>query len=154
MARKSKPISILIAEDDLDDRMLLSDAFEESRVGNDLHFVGDGEELLAYLRREEPFTDPHKAPFPGMILLDLNMPKMDGREALAIIKKDPDLQSIPVIVLTTSKAEADIVRTYGLGVSSFIAKPVTFEGLVEVVQAIGHYWIEIVELPPQHVGTA
>jgi CheY-like chemotaxis protein len=134
--------------------MLLNDAFVESRVSNELHFVGDGEELLAYLRREEPYNDPEKAPFPGMILLDLNMPKMDGREALAIIKNDPALQSIPVIVLTTSKAEADIVRTYGLGVSSFIAKPVTFEGLVEVVQAIGRYWIEIVELPPQHLGVA
>lgn len=154
MVRKSKPVTILIAEDDPDDRMLLSDAFLESRVSNEIHFVEDGEQLLAYLRREGQYADPEKAPFPGMILLDLNMPKMDGREALAIIKADPALQRIPVVVLTTSKAEADIVRTYGLGVSSFIAKPVTFEGLVEVVQAIGHYWIEIVELPPQHAGAA
>ena len=154
MARRTKPVTILIAEDDPDDRMLLQDAFEESRISNELRFVEDGEQLIAYLRREGKYAEPCDAPFPGMILLDLNMPRMDGREALGIIKADPALQRIPTIVLTTSKAESDIVSTYGLGVSSFISKPVTFAGLVEVVQALGHYWIEIVELPPEHAATA
>lgn len=153
-ARRSKPVTILIAEDDPDDRMLLQDAFEESRISNELRFVEDGEQLLAYLRREGKYAERGNAPFPGMVLLDLNMPRMDGREALGIIKGDPALQRIPIIVLTTSKAESDIISTYGLGVSSFISKPVTFAGLVEVVQALGHYWIEIVELPPEHAATA
>lgn len=154
MTRSSKPVMILVAEDDPDDRMLLQDAFEESRINNELRFVEDGEQLIAYLRREGEYAGPGKAPSPGMILLDLNMPRMDGREALGIIKADPTLRRIPIIVLTTSKAESDIVSTYGLGVSSFITKPVTFAGLVEVVQALGRYWIEIVELPPEHAATA
>ncbi len=154
MSRHTKPITILVAEDDADDRMLLQDAFDESRLSNDLRFVEDGEQLLAYLNREGEYADAGRAPFPGMILLDLNMPKMDGREALKQIKANPAFQQIPVIVLTTSKAEEDIVRTYGLGVSSFIAKPVTFEGLVKVVQVLGAYWIEIVELPPARAAVA
>lgn len=154
MTRRSKPIAILVAEDDADDRMLLQDAFDESRLGNDLYFVEDGEQLIAYLRREGEYAEPGKAPFPGLILLDLNMPKMDGREALKIIKSDPALQRIPVVVLTTSKAEEDIVRTYGLGVSSFITKPVTFEDLVKVIQVLTMYWIEIVELPPERIAAA
>lgn len=153
MSRRTKPIVILVADDDADDRMLLQDAFEEGRISNDLHFVEDGEQLLAYLRREGDFADPAKAPFPGMILLDLNMPRMDGREALKIIKADPALQNIPVIVLTTSQAEEDVARTYRLGVSSFICKPVTFEGLVKVVQVLSEYWIEIVELPSMRSAT-
>lgn len=148
MTREAKPIAILVAEDDADDRMLLQDAFEESRLSNDLRFVEDGEQLISYLRREGEYADPSKYPFPGLILLDLNMPKLDGREALKIIKTDPSLQRIPIIALTTSNAEEDIVRTYGLGVSSFICKPVTFDRLVEVVKALSAYWIEIVELPP------
>ena len=152
MARRSKPVTILIAEDDPDDRMLLQDAFKETRISNELRFVENGEELIAYLRREGSYADPERSPYPGMVLLDLNMPKMDGREALGIIKKDPALQRIPIIILTTSKAESDIIRTYGLGVSSFISKPVTFEGLVDVVRALGRYWIEIVELPPEYAG--
>ena len=148
MTRSTKPIVILVADDDTDDRMLLQDAFEESRLSNELRFVEDGEQLIAYLRHEGEYADPASSPYPGLILLDLNMPKMDGREALKIIKADPSIQRIPVIVLTTSQAEQDIVRTYGLGVSSFICKPVTFEGLVRVVQVLSAYWIEIVELPP------
>lgn len=148
MTRKAKPIVILVAEDDADDRMLLQDAFDESRLSNELRFVEDGEQLIAYLRREGKYADPGVSPFPGLILLDLNMPKLDGREALKIIKSDPALQRIPIIALTTSNAEEDIVRTYGLGVSSFICKPVTFDRLVEVVKALSAYWIEIVELPP------
>lgn len=154
MTRRSKPITILIAEDDPDDRMLLQDAFEESRLANDLHFVEDGKQLLAYLRREGEYAEPGNAPFPGLILLDLNMPKMDGREALKIIKTDASLQCIPVVVLTTSAAEEDIFSTYGLGVSSFISKPVTFEGLVKIVKVLNAYWIEIVELPPGQMAVA
>ncbi len=149
MAREGTPITILVADDDADDRMLIEDAFDESCLKNPLHFVEDGEQLLQYLRREGGFEKLRDEPYPGVILLDLNMPKMCGRTALGKIKEDPELCRIPVIVLTTSKAEEDILRTYGLGVSSFITKPVTFDGLVEVVKTIGAYWIEIVALPPE-----
>jgi CheY-like chemotaxis protein len=142
-----RPITILLADDDPDDRMLARDALDESRLANDLHEVVDGEELLEYLRRQGKYADPASAPRPGLILLDLNMPRKDGREALREIKADPDLRSIPVVVLTTSQAEEDIYRTYDLGVSSFITKPVSFEGLVGVMKALGRYWFEIVELP-------
>ena len=111
-------------------------------------FVENGEELLQYLRGEGKFaTSAGTQALPGLILLDLNMPRMDGRTALAQIKADPELRRIPVVVLTTSKAEEDILRTYDLGVNSFITKPVTFEALVDVVRTLNHYWIEIVELP-------
>lgn len=142
-------INLLIAEDDLEDRMLLQDALTESRLANELRFVSDGEELLEYLRHEGRYASAPAAPRPGLILLDLNMPKMDGREALRELKLDPNLRHIPVVVLTTSKAEEDIFRTYDLGVSSFITKPVSFQGLVEVVQALGRYWFDVVELPPR-----
>ncbi|MBS0240831.1 MAG: response regulator [Proteobacteria bacterium] len=141
-------ISILIADDDADDRMLIEDAFRESRLSNPLAFVENGEELLHYLRCEGKFSHRNaNEPMPRLILLDLNMPKMDGRTALKHLKADPELRRIPVVVLTTSKAEEDILRTYDLGVSSFITKPVTFQGLVDVVRALNTYWIEIVELP-------
>ena len=149
-----KPISILIADDDADDRMLIEDAFEESRLSNPLSFVEDGEELLEFLRGEGRYTERKGEPLPGLIVLDLNMPKMDGRTALEHLKKDEHLRRIPVIVLTTSQAEEDILKTYGLGVSSFISKPVTFEGLVDVVQTIGKYWIQIVALPPSESDAA
>lgn len=147
MNQRQGPITILVAEDDADDRMLLKEAFDENRLSNDLRFVENGEELIAYLRREGPFATPGEAPCPGLILLDLNMPRMDGREALRMIKADPLLQRIPIVVLTTSKAEEDVARTYDLGVSSFITKPVTFEGLLKVVRVLNQYWIEIVQLP-------
>ncbi len=147
MKQTKKSIPILMADDDEDDRLLTRDAFHEYRVGNDLMFVEDGEELMDYLQRKGKFTDPKTSPRPGLILLDLNMPRKDGREALEEIKLDPNLRSIPIVILTTSKAEEDIVRSYDLGVNSFITKPVTFERLVEVVKALGKYWIEIVELP-------
>ena len=147
MAAHAKPIVILLADDDEEDRMLSSDALAESRVVNDLRFVEDGEELLDYLYHRGRDAEAGSAPAPGLILLDLNMPKKDGREALREIKADPQLRRIPVIVLTTSKAEEDIYRTYDLGVSSYVAKPVTFEGLVDVMKALGRYWFEIVELP-------
>ncbi len=107
----------------------------------------DGEELLDHLHRRGQYADPATSPRPGLILLDLNMPKKDGREALADIKADPDLRRIRVVVMTTSKAEEDIARTYNLSAASYIQKPVTFEGLVDVIRTLGKYWLEIVELP-------
>jgi len=142
-----RSITILLADDDVDDRMMASDALEESRLANDLRCVEDGEELMDYLHRRGKYAPPNDAPRPGLILLDLNMPRKDGREALKEIKAEPELRSIPVIVLTTSKAEEDIYRTYDLGVNSFITKPVNFESLVAVMKALGKYWFEIVELP-------
>ena len=147
MKPEGKPIIILLADDDEEDRMLTSDALMESRVANDLRFVTDGDELLDYLYRRGRFSNPEDSPRPGLILLDLNMPKKDGREALKEIKADPELRRVPVIILTTSKAEEDIYRTYDLGANSFITKPVHFPALVEVMKEIGRYWIEIVELP-------
>jgi len=142
-----QPITLLIAEDDPDDRLLAREALQESRLANGLQFVQDGQDLMDYLRRRGPYTAAN-APRPGLILLDLNMPRKDGREALQEIKADPDLRRIPVVVLTTSKAEEDIVRSYDLGSSSFIVKPVTFAALVEVMRVLDRYWFEIVELPP------
>ncbi len=147
MNADARPITILIADDDADDRMMASEALAESRLANDLRFVEDGEELLDYLYHRGRFAAGGESPRPGLILLDLNMPRKDGREALREIKGDPALRSIPVVVLTTSKAEEDIYRTYDLGVNSFITKPVLFESLVEVMKTLGKYWFEIVELP-------
>ena len=149
MKKLPRPISILCADDDPEDRFLMKEAWAESRLANELHFVEDGEELLDYLNRRGKFTHLANEPLPGMILLDLNMPKMDGREALQQIKADPRFCSIPTVVLTTSKAEEDIVRAYTLGVNSFIVKPVTFQSLVELTLAFSRYWFEIVELPPR-----
>ena len=141
-------ITILIADDDEEDRVLTQEALSGARLTNDLRFVVDGEDLMDYLRHEGRYaSDASAAPLPGIILLDLNMPKLDGREALAEIKADPNLRQIPVVVLTTSSAEADVLRSYELGVNSFITKPVTFAGLVEVMQGFSRYWFEIVELP-------
>ncbi len=149
MSPERKPIVILLADDDEDDCLLCQDAMEESRVRNDLRTVHDGVELLEYLRREGRFADPTESPRPGVILLDLNMPRKDGREALEEIKADPALRRIPVVVMTTSKEDEDILRSYDLGASGFVTKPVTFEGLVEVMRGLGRYWIEIVELPQE-----
>jgi CheY-like chemotaxis protein len=146
MREEINTISILLADDDPDDRMLAQEALEENKLANDLHFVENGEELLDFLYQRGKFT-PETAPRPGLILLDLNMPKKDGREALREIKADPNLRRIPIIVLTTSKTEEDIYKSYDLGVSSFITKPVTFDDLVQVTRQIGKYWFGIVELP-------
>jgi len=143
----TKKATILVADDDPDDRMMIEDACEEASLAGHLHFVEDGEQLLAYLRGEGAYADRAGQPFHGIILLDLNMPRMDGREALREIKGDPALKRIPVVVLTTSEADEDIARTYGLGVNSFITKPVTFEGLVDVVRALSNYWLQIVTVP-------
>ena len=144
---KVKPITILMADDDEDDRLLTQDALAESRVLNELHFVEDGVELLEYLERKGKFEDKNSSPRPGLILLDLNMPRMDGREALETIKSNPNLKGIPVVILTTSKQEEDMVKGYNLGAASYITKPVTFDGLVELMKTLGKYWVEFVELP-------
>jgi CheY-like chemotaxis protein len=142
-----KPITILMADDDADDRQLTKEAFEEARLANDLRFVEDGVELLDYLHRRGKYTDPAASPRPGIILLDLNMPRKDGREALREIKAEPRLKNIRVVIMTTSKAEEDILRSYDLSAASYITKPVTFAGLTEVIKTLGKYWLEIVELP-------
>ena len=149
MPPQNKSITILMADDDPDDRQLTREAFEENHLANDLRFVEDGEELLDYLNRRGKYAAEGAAPVPGLILLDLNMPRKDGREALREIKADPRLKNIRVVILTTSKAEEDVIRSYDLSAASYITKPVTFERLVEVVQALGKYWLEIVELPPE-----
>lgn len=141
-----------MADDDADDRLMTKEAFEESRLRNDLRFVEDGVELLDYLKRRGKYKDPASSPRPGLILLDLNMPKMDGREALKEIKADPVLKNIRIVVLTTSKAEEDIYKTYDLSAASYITKPVTFAGMAEVVRVLGKYWLEIVELPGEGNG--
>lgn len=147
MTSPPKPIVILMADDDADDRLLAKDALNECRLTNDVHFVENGEELLDYLFRRGRYAHQVDSPRPGLILLDLNMPRKDGREALKEIKSDPDLRKIPVVVLTTSKADTDIGRIYELGANSFISKPVTFDSLVNVMKVLGKYWFEIVELP-------
>jgi CheY-like chemotaxis protein len=139
-----EPITILMAEDDEGDQILVKRAFQKARVINGLVIVNNGEKLLQYLRREGSFVGARR---PDLILLDLNMPKKDGREALKEIKDDPDLRSIPVVILTSSAADEDIVRSYNLGASSYIQKPVTFEKMVEVVETLGKYWLGIVKLP-------
>jgi CheY-like chemotaxis protein len=141
-------ITILMADDDEDDRVLTADALRQSRLINDVRFVVDGDDLMQYLRGAGAYGPGGiPAPRPGLILLDLNMPKKDGREALAEIKGDPLLRRIPVVVLTTSKGEEDIVRTYDLGVNSFVSKPVTFEELASVMRTLACYWFDLVELP-------
>jgi len=147
MSNRGDAVVILMADDDADDRIMTKEALEESKLTNEFRFVENGEELLDYLRRKGKFADPASSPRPGVILLDLNMPRMDGREALKEIKADPELRRIPVVILTTSKAEEDVYRTYDLGANSYIMKPVTFDGLVEVIRGLGRYWVEIVELP-------
>jgi len=144
---KEKTITILMADDDEDDRFMAREALLEARLANDLHFVMDGVELMDYLYHRGKYSNSTSAPRPGLILLDLNMPRKDGREALREIKSDPELRQIPIVVLTTSKADEDIYRSYNLGVNSYITKPVSFEGLVEVMKALSMYWFKIVQLP-------
>jgi CheY-like chemotaxis protein len=141
-------VVILMAEDDPDDRLLSQEALNEAHLANELRFVRDGEELLDYLNQRGPYAQPGAAPRPGLILLDLNMPRKDGREALEEIKANPELRRIPIVVLTTSQAEEDILRTYDLGVSGYVTKPVRLEQLIRVMKTLGSYWFEIVELPP------
>ncbi len=141
---------ILLAEDDPDDRLLTLRALKQNRLANAIMWVEDGEELMDYLHRRGKYAGNGAAPRPGLILLDLNMPRMDGREALQAIKADPDLRRIPVVVLTTSQAELDILQSYDLGVNAFVTKPVTFEGLATAIKVLGDFWFEIVKLPPSN----
>jgi CheY-like chemotaxis protein len=151
---KNEGVVILMADDDDDDYLLTQKALKESKLLNKLYRVKDGEELIDYLKGRNDYADNKlERERPGVILLDLNMPRKDGREALREIKSDPDLSDIPVVVFTTSKAEEDIYRSYKLGVNSFITKPVTFENLIQVMQTLGKYWFEIVELPSNTNGT-
>lgn len=147
MQENGKQFRILYADDDEDDRMLVEEALKETPMQNNIQFVEDGEELLDFLNNRGQFEDTEKYPKPGLILLDLNMPRMDGREALAEIKADPDLRSIPIIVLTTSHGEDDIQETYNLGVNSYITKPVAYDSLVKIVKTVTKYWFYTVKLP-------
>jgi CheY-like chemotaxis protein len=144
-----RTFNILLAEDDADDRLLAKEALEETRISGSLHCVEDGEELLDYLRCRGRYSARARAPRPDIILLDLNMPRKDGREALREIKADPELRRIPVIALTTSKEKEDVRKTYDLGASSYIKKPSSFDGLVDVMRTLGKYWSEMVELPAE-----
>lgn len=150
MSTINPALTILLADDDEEDRAMTIDALRERRVANEIRCVSDGQELVDYLFRRGAYANGADAPRPGLILLDLNMPRKDGREALAEMKTDAVVRSIPVVVLTTSRAEEDIVRTYDLGVNSFISKPVTFNGLVQAMDVFSRYWLEIVELPNGH----
>ena len=145
MSLNSKPITILMADDDPDDRLLVQEAFDENRLINNLETVVDGEELMDFLHRRGKFVNTTITP--GLILLDLNMPRKSGLEALKEIKSDEKLRRLPVVILTTSKAEEDIIKSYDLGVNSFIVKPVTFDSLVELIKELDRYWFQIVELP-------
>ena len=147
MPLTTRPVTILVADDDPDDRQLTQEAFSESKLANDLRFVEDGVEVFDYLDRIGKFADPASSPWPSILLLDLNMPRMDGREVLVELKKNPRYAGIRVIVMTTSKSEADINKAYLLNAASYITKPVTFDSLVNVVTMLGKYWLEIVELP-------
>jgi len=142
-----KPITILMADDEAPDRLLTLEALRDSRLLNDLRFVEDGEELMDYLHTRGKFAPPADAPRPGLILLDLNMPRMDGRTVLKEIKQDPKLREIPIAVLTASKDDEDVYRSYDLGVNSYIVKPVTFESLVDTLQSSERYYFQIVDLP-------
>ena len=144
---ETKPNVIIMAEDDADDRLLVKDALEECQWNADIRFVENGEELLDYLLRQGKYRRAEESPRPGLILLDLNMPRKDGREVLRDIRGHADLRRIPVVVLTTSRADTDIERVYELGANSFISKPVQFEGLVNLMRTIAQYWFKTVELP-------
>ena len=147
MAPDAKRHVILLADDDVDDRDMTLKALARAGLAYEFYSVGDGEELLDFLRHSGKYAAPALSPAPGLILLDLNMPKKDGREALAEIKADRALRRIPVVVMTTSKSEQDIFRTYDLGSNSFISKPITLPKLVEVMTVLGQYWFQIVTLP-------
>ena len=147
---KNRSVVILLAEDDDDDYLLMKQAFQKARIANELHRVRNGEELMELLlwrSGERHDSPPRSGPWPSLILLDLNMPKMDGRQALREIKAHPELCRIPVVVLTTSQQDEDVLRSYQAGANSYIRKPVTFEQLVEMVRTLEKYWFEIVELP-------
>jgi CheY-like chemotaxis protein len=145
MSASARPVEILLVEDDPGDVLITREAIEGSKVANNLSVVSNGEQALHYLRREAPY---HDAPRPGLILLDLNLPRVDGREVLAQVKQDPDLRRIPVVVLTTSSADEDIIRSYDLHANAYVTKPVGFEQFMSVVRQVDEFFISIVTLPP------
>ena len=152
MMTDNKTLRFLVADDDIDDRLLISDAFAKCQPDFGLDLVEDGEEALQFLRRQGDYQDLKSAPLPDVIILDLNMPRKDGRAVLKEIKKDPRLQVIPVIVLTTSRADDDVVSLYELGASSFITKPISYENLCKVVSGMCHYWSDVVALPKERAS--
>ena len=143
--------TLLLADDDPDDRLLVEDALEEVRWTADLHAVEDGQDLMDYLRRRGDYADAEAWPIPNLILLDIKMPRKNGHEALREIREDPRLRHIPVVILTTSRAEEDVARSYALGVNSFITKPSSFASLVDVMNNLRRYWFEVVTPPPEKV---
>lgn len=140
-------ISILVADDDEDDRFLIRTAFRDSQLSNDIFFVADGVELMQFLHHEGAYQDQSQFPRPGIIFLDLNMPRKDGWEALSEIKQNPDLKSIPVVVLTTSNSERDILKTYESGANCYITKPISFDQLLQIVKSFGQFWLNIASVP-------
>jgi CheY-like chemotaxis protein len=154
MRNSRRAMTVLVADDDEDDRRFIRKAWAKDRVPEDLRFVEDGEELTDYLNHFGAYSDPASSPRPGMILLDLNMPRKDGREALKEIKADPELRQVPIIILTTSQADEDVCGSYDLGANSFITKPLTFTALVNVMEVLGNYWMDVVDLAPSNAGHA
>jgi|HubBroStandDraft_6_1064221.scaffolds.fasta_scaffold53498_3 CheY-like chemotaxis protein len=148
MSASGRAMTVLVADDDEDDRIFIRRAWGKERAPEDLRFVEDGEELTDYLRHAGKYRDLASSPRPRMILLDLNMPRKDGREALKEIKSDPDLRQIPIVILTTSQADEEVCGCYDLGANSFISKPLTFTAFVDVMQTLGNYWIDVVDLGP------
>lgn len=144
---RSAAFTVLMVDDDPDDRFLALEALDEARVNTDLRFVNDGKALLDYLHRRGEYEGDAVAPRPCLILLDLNMPRMDGREALRQIKADPDLRRIPIVVLTTSSSEDDVRQCYDLGANAYVTKPMSFDGLVEVMRTLDAFWFNVVQLP-------
>lgn len=141
-----KPIEMLLVEDSPADVLITREALSQAKVRNHMHVAEDGVEAMAYLHRIEPYTHAVR---PDLIVLDLNLPRKNGREVLAEIKGDPDLASIPVVVLTTSKADEDVVRAYNLHANCYVVKPLDFASFVDVVRSIEHFWLSIVTLPPE-----
>ena len=139
-----KEIDVLLVEDDPGDVLMTREAFEENKVANRLAVVSDGESAMAYLRKQGQYAD---APTPDLVLLDLNLPRMDGREVLAAMKRDDSLRSIPVVVLTTSEAEEDVLRSYALHANAYVTKPVDFERFIDVVRQIDDFFVQVVRLP-------
>jgi CheY-like chemotaxis protein len=148
MTSHRTPITILMADDAPDDIMLTAKAFSQCRLANELKSIGDGEELMDYLLQRGTFASPEEAPHPELIFLDINIPRMDGREAIREIKGNPEPRQIPVIVLTTSQEDRNIPRSDEQSVNSDIIKPVTFDAIAEVIRGLGNHWLEIVALPP------
>lgn len=147
MPARKNPVTILVVNDDEDNRFLIREALQEVGIRINYYLLEDGEELLAYLFRRDRYANPTNSPRPDLILLDLNMPNINGLDALTQIKSDPNLRLIPVVILTTSHQPKDIVHSYSLGANSFIAKPLTFEALVETMKILCRYWFEIISLP-------